>query len=130
VVVQATKDVFSSSSKGNVTNTEGSWTSCKTLRGNSVSQKNRKLNGKGTKIHFRMKMSSNTRLWWLTPLIPAEAGVSLSSRPAWSTERERVPGQPGLNRETLSWKTNKQTNKQTKPNKKPTTKKRNTEQQT
>jgi hypothetical protein len=46
----------------------------------------------------------------------AEAGRFLSSRPAWSTER--VPGQPGLHRETLSQKTkaktktNKQTNKQ------------------
>jgi hypothetical protein len=34
----------------------------------------------------------------------AEAGGSVSSRPAWSTER--VLGQPGLHRETLS-----QTNK-------------------
>jgi hypothetical protein len=32
----------------------------------------------------------------------AEAGGFLSSRPAWSTER--VPGQPELHRETLSWK--------------------------
>jgi hypothetical protein len=41
----------------------------------------------------------------------AEAGGFLSLRPAWSTEW--VPGQPGLHRETLSWKnkTNKQTNK-------------------
>ena len=30
----------------------------------------------------------------------AEAGDSLSLRPAWSTEQ--VPGQPGLHRETLS----------------------------
>jgi hypothetical protein len=30
----------------------------------------------------------------------AEAGKSVSSRSAWSTER--VPGQPGLHRETLS----------------------------
>jgi hypothetical protein len=37
----------------------------------------------------------------------AEAGGFLSSRPAWSTKW--VPGQPGLYRETLSWK---QTNKQ------------------
>jgi hypothetical protein len=36
----------------------------------------------------------------------AEAGRFLSSRPAWSTKW--VPGQPGLHRETLSWK---QTNK-------------------
>jgi hypothetical protein len=42
----------------------------------------------------------------------AEAGGFLSSRPAWSTEW--VPEQPGLYRETLSQKTNKQTNKQTK----------------
>jgi hypothetical protein len=33
----------------------------------------------------------------------AEADGSLSSRPAWSTKW--VPGQPGLHRETLSWKT-------------------------
>jgi hypothetical protein len=37
----------------------------------------------------------------------AEAGGFLSSRPAWSTKG--VPGQPGLYRETLSSKTNKQT---------------------
>ena len=35
----------------------------------------------------------------------AEKGGSLSSRPAWSTKQ--VPGQPGLHRETLSWKTKK-----------------------
>jgi hypothetical protein len=40
----------------------------------------------------------------------AEAGGFLSSRPAWSTKW--VLGQPGLYRETLSWKTKKQTNKQ------------------
>ena len=40
----------------------------------------------------------------------AEAVGFLCSRPAWSTEW--VPGQPGLHRETLSQKTNKQTNKQ------------------
>jgi hypothetical protein len=34
----------------------------------------------------------------------AEAGGFLSSRSAWSTEW--VPGQPGLHRETLSWKKN------------------------
>jgi hypothetical protein len=33
----------------------------------------------------------------------AEAGGFLSSKPAWSTKR--VPGQPGLHRETLSQKT-------------------------
>ena len=32
----------------------------------------------------------------------AEAGKFLSSKPAWS--RQRVPGQPGLHRETLSQK--------------------------
>jgi hypothetical protein len=46
----------------------------------------------------------------------AEAGKFLSLRPAWSTEL--VPGQPGLYRETLVLKKqkNKQTNKQN-PNK-------------
>ena len=39
----------------------------------------------------------------------AEAGEFLSLRPAWSTEW--VPGQPGLYRETLSWKTTKIKNK-------------------
>ena len=49
------------------------------------------------------------RLWWQMPLIPAlvdfwvEAGGFLSLRPAWS--REWVPRQPGIYRETLSWKT-------------------------
>ena len=38
-----------------------------------------------------------------------EAGRSLSSRLAWSTEW--VPGQPGLYRETLSWKTKTKRNK-------------------
>jgi hypothetical protein len=38
----------------------------------------------------------------------AEAGGSLSSRPAWYTNQ--APGQPGLHRKTLSSKT-KQTNK-------------------
>jgi hypothetical protein len=39
----------------------------------------------------------------------AEAGGFLSSKPAWSTER--VPGQPGLHRETLSRKTKKKKKK-------------------
>jgi hypothetical protein len=39
----------------------------------------------------------------------AEAGRFLSSRPAWSTKR--VPGQPGLYRETLSQKIKKTKNK-------------------
>jgi hypothetical protein len=55
----------------------------------------------------------------------AEAGRFLSSRPAWSTKW--VPGQPGLHKETLSWKTKKtktnKTNKQT--NKQPPQKKQN-----
>ena len=38
-----------------------------------------------------------------------EAGGSLNSRPAWSTEG--VPGQPGLHRETLSRKTKKKKKK-------------------
>ena len=37
----------------------------------------------------------------------AEAGVFLSSRPAWSTKW--VPGQPGLYRETLSQKQKQKT---------------------
>jgi hypothetical protein len=41
----------------------------------------------------------------------AEAGGFLSSRPAWSTKR--VPGQPGLYRETLSREKKKTNNKQT-----------------
>ena len=43
----------------------------------------------------------------------AEAGVFLSSRPAWSTEW--VPGKPELHRETLSQK--KQTKKKTQKTK-------------
>jgi hypothetical protein len=42
----------------------------------------------------------------------AEAGGFLSSRPAWSTEW--VPGQPGLHRETLSWKKPKKKKKKKK----------------
>jgi hypothetical protein len=42
----------------------------------------------------------------------AEAGRSLSSRPAWSTKW--VPGQPELYRETLSQKTKKQNKTKTK----------------
>jgi hypothetical protein len=44
--------------------------------------------------------------WWVTPLNQALGGrgrwISKSSRPAWSTEW--VPGQPGLDSETLSQK--------------------------
>lgn len=39
----------------------------------------------------------------------AEADWSLSSKPTWSTERERDPGRPGLHRKTLSWKTKQTT---------------------
>jgi hypothetical protein len=45
----------------------------------------------------------------------AEAGGFLGSRPAWFTER--VPGQPGLHRETLSLKQNKTKQNKTKQNK-------------
>jgi hypothetical protein len=48
----------------------------------------------------------------------AEAGGFLSSRPAWSTER--VPGQPGLHRETLS-RNNQKTKQNNNNNKKPPT---------
>jgi hypothetical protein len=41
-----------------------------------------------------IRVAMVSRVWWRMPLIPAEAGRFLSSRPAWSTER--VPGQPGL----------------------------------
>ena len=66
------------------------------------------------KAHFKTKPklsmvahAFNASTW------EAEAGEFMSSRPAWSTEW--VPGQPGLYRETLSWKAkNKQTNKQKK----------------
>jgi hypothetical protein len=51
----------------------------------------------------------------------AEAGGFLNSRPAWSTKL--VPGQPGLYRETLSRK--KQKNKKTKKTKKQKTKQTN-----
>jgi hypothetical protein len=40
----------------------------------------------------------------------------VSSRPAWSTER--VPGQPGLHRKTLSQKKKKERKKERKTNKK------------
>ena len=42
----------------------------------------------------------------------AEAGGSLNSKPAWSTER--VPGQPGLHGETLSQKNKSNNNNKTK----------------
>jgi hypothetical protein len=48
----------------------------------------------------------------------AEAGRFLRSRPAWSTKL--VPGQPGLHRETLSWKTKKTNKQKHKKTKKPT----------
>jgi hypothetical protein len=43
-----------------------------------------------------------------------DAGGFLSSSPAWSTKW--VPGQPGLHRETLSWKTKKKKKKKKKSN--------------
>jgi hypothetical protein len=46
----------------------------------------------------------------------AETGGFLSSRPAWSTKR--VPGQPGLYRETLSRKTKKKKKKKKKKKRK------------
>jgi hypothetical protein len=61
---------------------------------------------------LRQDPKDESRAWWGTPLIPtreAEAGRFLSSRPAWSTEW--VPGQPGLLRETLSWKNKTKQNK-------------------
>jgi hypothetical protein len=44
----------------------------------------------------------------------AEAGRSLSSRPAWSTEQ--VPGQPGLHKETMHQKTKTKTKTKLKQN--------------
>jgi hypothetical protein len=41
--------------------------------------------------------------WWLKPLIPAfgrQRWISVSLRSAWSTGQ--IPGQPGIQRETLS----------------------------
>ena len=59
------------------------------------------------------------RQWWSTPLISALGGgdrqISVSLRPAWATGR--VPGQPGLCRETLSQKQNKAKQNKTKQNK-------------
>jgi hypothetical protein len=53
-----------------------------------------------------MKIGINPSTW------EAEAGGFLSSRPAWSTER--VPGQPGLHRKTLSQKIQKKKKKKKK----------------
>jgi hypothetical protein len=52
------------------------------------------------KIRFDMVAHAFNPSTW-----KAEAGGFLSSRPAWSTKW--VPGQPGLYRETLSWKIKK-----------------------
>ena len=52
----------------------------------------------------------------------AEAGGSLSSRPAWSTEW--VPGQPGLHRETLSQKNKTKQKTKTKTKNQPTKQKK------
>ena len=61
-------------------------------------------------VIFKMKVSQAVVACAFNPSTwDAETGRFLSSRSAWSTEW--VPGQPGLYRETLSQKTNKQTNK-------------------
>jgi hypothetical protein len=52
----------------------------------------------------------------------AEAGRFLNSRPAWSTKW--VPGQPGIHREILSWKTKTKQNKTKQTNKQKKTKKK------
>jgi hypothetical protein len=59
--------------------------------------------GNHTKTRAVVAHTFNPSTW------EAEAGGFLSLRPAWSTKR--IPGKPGLYRETLSQK-NKQTNKQ------------------
>ena len=49
----------------------------------------------------REKNLNSSFCWVLNPSTwEAEAGRSLSSRPAWSTDQ--VPGQPGLHRETIN----------------------------
>jgi hypothetical protein len=68
-------------------------------------------------------LASVSRKWWMPGVVAhtfnpstleAEAGGFLSSGPDWSTEW--VPGQPGLQRETLPQKTNnKQIRKQASP---------------
>jgi hypothetical protein len=57
-----------------------------------------------------------TELALLIPELEAEAGGFLSSRPAWSTKW--APEQPGLHRETLSWKAKKKKKKKKKKPKK------------
>jgi hypothetical protein len=79
-----------------------------------------------TQIRICMQRQTNWKLGVVAhafnpSTLEAEAGRSLSSRPAWSTEW--VSGQPGLHRETLSLKTNKQTNKHQNKIKKQTIKK-------
>jgi hypothetical protein len=65
------------------------------------------FSGKETKYFFLKKIYLCGREVVVHSFIPstweAEAGRTLSSSPAWSTER--VPGQAGLHRETLSQKT-------------------------
>lgn len=48
---------------------------------------------------FSCSLKQSGKAGWHTPLIPAEAGGSMSLKPIWSTEE--VPGQPGLHRKTL-----------------------------
>ena len=54
------------------------------------------------------KKASHSQVWWRTLVIPALGGrskqISVSSRPAWSTEW--VLGQPGLHRNPASEKLN------------------------
>lgn len=57
-----------------------------------------------------LKYHKKTNGWALVvltfnPSIPEENTGSLSLSPAWS--KEWIPGEPGLHRETLSWKEKK-----------------------
>jgi hypothetical protein len=65
-------------------------------------------------IYFAIRITNTLSKFYLLKFLQqpgihtweAEAGRSLSSRPAWSIEG--VLGQPGLHRETLSQKTKQQ----------------------
>jgi hypothetical protein len=54
------------------------------------------------KIRSELFFYSHIKIFVCPCTWEAESGGSL--RLAWSTERERVPGQPGLHRETEAWK--------------------------